>query len=174
MNRVLKDGSVFRPDRSGRRACAACQESVSRSSRRKTRAWLRTRSSGQMTVELAVVFPVLLIVGFISVNAFVFLGDCAAFDVVARDAIRLQADDGNREAQGCAEICARIEKGLSMNHETVSVTSERTAAGHIRYVAKTAFAPPFLKGVRVFGVVVPMLEHEVAYTISPYRAGVIA
>ena len=165
MNRVLKDGSVFRPDRSGRRACAACQESVSRSSRRKTRAWLRTRSSGQMTVELAVVFPVLLIVGFISVNA---------FDVVARDAIRLQADDGNREAQSCAEICARIEKGLSMNHETVSVTSERTAAGHIRYVAKTAFAPPFLKGVRVFGVVVPMLEHEVAYTISPYRAGVIA
>ena len=37
-----------------------------------------------MTVELAVVLPVLLMVGFISVNAFIFLGDCAAFDIVAR------------------------------------------------------------------------------------------
>lgn len=134
----------------------------------------RRRSSGQMTVEFAVVFPVLLMVGFISVNAFVFLGDCAAFDIVARDAIRLQADDGQHEAQGCVEICARIEKGLSMEHEAVSVTGERTAAGHIRYVARTAFSPPFLKGVRVFGVAVPPLEHEVVFVVSPYRAGVIA
>ena len=113
-------------------------------------------------------------VGFISVNAFVFLGDCAAFDIVARDAIRLQADDGQHEAQGCVEICARIEKGLSMEHEAVSVTSERTAAGHIRYVARTAFSPPFLKGAQVFGVAVPPLEHEVVFVVSPYRAGVIA
>ena len=134
----------------------------------------RCRSSGQMTVEFAVAFPVLLMVGFISVNAFIFLGDCAAFDIVARDAIRLQADDGPHEAQGCAEACARIEKGLSMEHETVSVTSERTAAGHIRYVARTAFSPPFLKGVRVFGIAVPPLEHEVAFVVSPYRAGVVA
>ena len=134
----------------------------------------RRCSSGQMTVEFAVVFPVLLMVGFISVNAFVFLGDCAAFDIVARDAIRLQADDGQHEAQGCVEICARIEKGLSMEHEAVSVTSERTAAGHIRYVARTAFSPPFLKGVRVFGVAVTPLEHEVVYVVSPYREGVIA
>lgn len=133
----------------------------------------RRCSSGQMTVEFAVVFPVLLMVGFISVNALVFLGDCAAFDIVARDAIRLQADDGQREAQGCAETCARIERGLSMEHETVSVTSERTAAGHIRYVARTAFSPPFLKGVRVFGIAVPPLEHEVAFVVSPYRAGVV-
>ena len=118
-------------------------------------------------------FPVLLMVGFISVNALVFLGDCAAFDIVARDAIRLQADDGQHEAQGCVEICARIEKGLSMEHEAVSVTSERTAAGHIRYVARTAFSPPFLKGAQVFGVAVPPLEHEVVFVVSPYRAGVI-
>ena len=131
-------------------------------------------SSGQMTVEFAIAFPVLLMVGFISVNAFIFLGDCTAFDIVARDAIRLQADDGPHEAQGCAETCARIEKGLSMEHETVSVTSERTAAGHIRYVARTAFSPPFLKGVRVFGIAVPPLEHEVTFVVSPYRAGVVA
>ena len=93
---------------------------------------------------------------------------------MARDAIRLQADDGQHEAQGCVEICARIEKGLSMEHEAVSVTSERTAAGHIRYVARTAFSPPFLKGAQVFGVAVPPLEHEVVFVVSPYRAGVIA
>ena len=84
------------------------------------------------------------------------------------------ADDGQHEAQGCVEICARIEKGLSMEHEAVSVTSERTAAGHIRYVARTAFSPPFLKGAQVFGVAVPPLEHEVMFVVGPYRAGVIA
>ncbi|WP_417162105.1 hypothetical protein [Slackia isoflavoniconvertens] len=61
-----------------------------------------------------------------------------------------------------------------MEHEAVSVTSERTAAGHIRYVVRTAFSPPFLKGAQVFGVAVPPFEHEVVFVVSPYRAGVIA
>ena len=73
----------------------------------------------------------------------------------------------------CGEGC-HSASGLSMEHEAVSVTSERTAAGHIRYVARTAFSPPFFKGAQVFGVAVPPLEHEVVFVVSPYRAGVIA
>lgn len=81
-----------------------------------------------------------------------------------------QADDGQHEAQAAGDMRANRER-LSMEHEAVSVTSERTAAGHIRYVARTAFSPPFLKGAQVFGVAVPPLEHEVVFVVSPYRAG---
>lgn len=129
--------------------------------------------SGQMTVEFAVVAPVLIAIAFVVVNAMVFLGDCAAFDIVARDAIRLQADDGFEGANGAAEVRQRIEDGLSMEHETVEVTCVRTGLGHVRYTARTAFLPPFLRGVRVFGVSVPPLEHEVSLTVSPYRKGVV-
>lgn len=127
MKRMVASDSPCSSDGRGWRTCLGSWRGISGSCLRAMRIG-RRRSSGQMTVEFAVVFPVLLMVGFISVNALVFLGDCAAFDIVARDAIRLQADDGQHEAQGCVEICARIEKGLSMEHEAVSVTSERTAA----------------------------------------------
>lgn len=133
----------------------------------------RFGQGGQMTVELAVVFPVMVAVGFICVNAFVFMGDCAAFDEVARDAIRLQADDGGDLAQCAADVRIRIEEGISMEHERVSVTCERAGTGHMKYTAATSFSPPFLRGVRVFGVEVPKLKHELTFFVSPYRAGVV-
>ena len=43
---------------------------------------------GQMTVELAAAFPVLIIVAVIAVNALAFFSECAAFDNVFRDAVR--------------------------------------------------------------------------------------
>lgn len=49
------------------------------------------RERGQMTVELAVVFPALLAVAVIAVNALLFFSECAAFDRVAREAVRLHA-----------------------------------------------------------------------------------
>ncbi len=130
------------------------------------------RLCGQMTVEAAVVLPVMAAMAFVLVNVLVFVGDCTAFDIVARDAIRLQADDGYESAEGAAEVRARIEEGLSMDHEEVTVVCERTVTGHVRYTAKTAFTPPFLRGVSVFGMSAPALEHEVSMTVSPYRKGV--
>ena len=130
-------------------------------------------SSGQMAVEFAVVAPVMAAVAFIAVNALVFVGDCAAFDIVARDAIRLQADDGYEGASGAAEVRGRIEEGLGMEHVSVQVACERVGAGHVRYTATAAFLPPFLRGVSVFGASVPSLEHEVSFTVSPYRKGVV-
>lgn len=126
---------------------------------------------GQMAVEFAVAAPVMAAVAFIVLNALIFVGDCAAFDAAARDAIRLQADDG-WEAQSAAEVRARIESRLGMEHESVEVTCEKTGMGHVRYTACASFMPPFLEGVRVFGVSVPALRHEVEFTISPYRKGV--
>ncbi len=133
----------------------------------------RCNRAGQMTVEFAITFPVMLALAFVAVNALVFLGDCATFDMVARDAIRLQADDAYENGDGSGEVKQRIEDGLGMEHETVSVTSERVGLGHVKYTAAIEFSPPFLKGASVFGVSVPTLHHEVSLTVSPHRKGVI-
>ena len=125
-----------------------------------------------MTAELAVVLPVMAAVAFILANALVFAGDCTAFDIAAREAVRMQADDG-WESGGAAEVRARIEERLDMPHEAVEVTCEKTALGHVRYTAAVSFSPPFLDGVEVFGVAVPPLRHEAEFTISPYRKGVV-
>lgn len=130
------------------------------------------RRSGQMAVEFAVTIPVMAAVAFIVLNGLIFAGDCASFDIAARDAVRMQADDG-RQAQGCAEVRARIEQRLGKEYESVEVTCEETGAGHIRYTVSALFAPPFLEGASVFGVQVPPLRHEVEFTISPYRKGVV-
>ena len=46
---------------------------------------------GQMTVELATVLPVALAIMAIVCNGMVFFSECAAFDRVARNAVRLYA-----------------------------------------------------------------------------------
>ncbi|WP_303250193.1 TadE/TadG family type IV pilus assembly protein [uncultured Slackia sp.] len=127
---------------------------------------------GQMAVEFAVAMPVIAAVAFILVNGLIFAGDCAAFDIAARDAIRMQADDG-WEPQAASEVRARIEERLGMEHESVEVTCEKTGSGHVRYVAAANFSPPFLEGVSVFGVEAFALRHEVEFTVSPYRKGVV-
>ncbi len=125
-----------------------------------------------MAVEFAVAMPVVAAVAFILVNALIFVGDCVAFDIAARDAIRMQADDG-WEPQAASEVRVRIEERLGMEHESVEVTCEKTGVGHIRYTASANFSPPFLEGVSVFGVEAFALRHEVEFTVSPYRKGVV-
>ena len=67
---------------------------------------------GQMTVELLVVLPVVLIVAVVAVNALTFFGDCAAFDRVARNAVRLCAaspaygQDAGRGAEEVRAVCS--------------------------------------------------------------------
>ena len=46
---------------------------------------------GQMTMELMAVLPVAILIAIIAVNVLVFFGDCASFDRVARNAIRVYA-----------------------------------------------------------------------------------
>ena len=50
-----------------------------------------SRVRGQMTVELAVALPVLIIVAVIAVNALTVFADCAAFDRAFRQTVRAYA-----------------------------------------------------------------------------------
>ena len=45
---------------------------------------------GQMTVELAVLIPVVVVVALIAINLMEFIDACAAFDVLSSDTVILQ------------------------------------------------------------------------------------
>ena len=137
------------------------------------------RTSGQMTVELAVAMPVLIIVAVVAVNAMTFLGDCAAFDRIAHDAVRIHAAApayGQGAEQSAALVQQEITAAMGRDNLEVSVTHAGTGADFDEYRATLSYAPTlFGMGLRseVFGVSMPKLVHETAYVVDTYKPGVI-
>lgn len=137
------------------------------------------RHSGQMTVELAVAMPVLIVVALIAVNACTFFVDCALFDRVAHDAVRVHAaSPGYRQttAQSCSLIEQEIRAVLDDPNLNVSVTCEHALFDFERFVATLEYSPTlFGIGMRssVFGVEMPRASHTTALTVDVYKPGVI-
>ncbi len=135
--------------------------------------------SGQSTVEIAVAFPVMIIVAFIAVNAMLFLSECAQFDRVVRQSVRTYATApsyGETTAQINARIQSSVEVALREPYLSISVGSEGSAFGYITYTATMEFSPTlFGLGLRseVFGIALPKLRHSAALTVDTYRPGVL-
>ena len=134
---------------------------------------------GQMTVELAVAFPVMIVVAVVVVNALLFFSDCAAFDRLACDAVRVHAV-APAYGTGLHQACGQIQQELvsSFDRENLSVAVESAPYGfdYTRYSATLEFAPTlFGLGLKdeVFGVRMPHLRHTVTYVVDPYRSGVV-
>lgn len=134
--------------------------------------------SGQATVELAVALPVLLAVALVMSNALLYLSECARFDRLARNAIRICAASPayGEDAGACASAAERLlESQMSEGGVTCSV-SVSADAGLLRFVASMDYRPVFLGAhmrEEVFGVPITPLRHEVALVVDPYDAGVI-
>lgn len=130
--------------------------------------------NAQMTVEAAVVLPVLLAVGVIACHALTFLSDCAAFDQAFRTAVCQEVDDGFEGALGAAEVGHRVAEDVGIPEERISVACDTVALGHLQYTG-TYRCPAGLFGsdVEVFGMRAPDLSHQVTFTVSPYRKGVV-
>lgn len=139
----------------------------------------RVREAGQMTVELAVAFPVLIIVAVIAVNALLFFSECGAFDNAFREAVRVHATAPSYE-QGLEQSRALVEDALATSfdrpYEAVHVSVEGTAGGHARFSAAFDFSPTlFGLGLKssVFGIALPPLAHTVSFTVDCYKPGVL-
>ncbi|MEG1098141.1 MAG: pilus assembly protein [Raoultibacter sp.] len=136
------------------------------------------REAGQMTVEFAVVFPVLIIVAVIAVNALLFFSECAAFDRVARDAVRVCATApgyGQTADQACAGIQSALTKVMDEENLNVEVSVKGGSVGLATYTATLKFYPTlFGMGLKsqVLGVALPALTHRTSLTVDPYRPGV--
>lgn len=132
-----------------------------------------------MTVELLVVLPVALIVAVVAVNALTFFGDCAAFDRVARNAVRICATSpahGQDVGRGASEICAVVEETMGRGNLEVKVEASGDVLGQVTFTATLRYAPTlFGLGLRdeVLGVRLPRLEHRTALTVDPYKPGML-
>ena len=134
---------------------------------------------GQMTVELAVAMPALIVIAVIAVNAMTFFSDCAVFDRISREAVRIHAT-APAYRQGAERSCILIEQAIRSEVDspnlTVRVTHGVTGPDFDEYTATLEFSPTlFNRGLRseVFGVSLPRLQHTVSYVVDSYRAGVI-
>ena len=135
---------------------------------------------GQMTVELMVALPVLIAVAVVLVNALSFMGECAAFDRLARDAVRVCAASPGYgcDVQRCAaDAQALLAHSFDDEGSSVSVEVEGRAMGCLKYQAELLFVPTLFGrsfSGNVFGVEFFPLRHRVYLVVDPYRPGVVA
>lgn len=136
-------------------------------------------TQGQMTVEFLVALPVMLIIAVIATNALLFFSECAAFDRVVRDAVRVHATSptyGQSQEQSCAYVTQLIESKFEQAHLDTVVETSGGSLGHREFKATLFFAPTlFGMGMRssILGIDLPALKHTVSYTIDPYKPGVL-
>ncbi len=135
--------------------------------------------SGQMTVEFVVAFPVILAVAVIAVNALLFFSECAAFDRIAREAVRVHATSpayGQELEQSRAQVQAAIEESFDRPYVDVSVAVEGMSLGHVTFTATLEFHPTlFGMGLKsqVFGVSLPSLKHAASFAVDVYKPGIV-
>lgn len=136
--------------------------------------------SGQMTIEMAVAMPALIAVAVIAVNAMAFFVDCAVFDRVAHDAVRVHASAPAYQ-QGVSQECALVEQAIRSQlgdaNLEIRVAHGVTSADFDEFTATLEYRPTlFGRGLRheVFGVRLPTLTHTTRYVVDSYRPGVVA
>ena len=69
-------------------------------------------SRGQMTIEFALLFPVMLMIALIACNSILFLSECASFDRIFRESVCVFAPSPASE-ETTGQICAHIEEALA-------------------------------------------------------------
>lgn len=137
------------------------------------------REDGQATVELAVTFPLLLVVAVIAVNAMLFFSDCAAFDRVSHEAVRIHAASpayGQGLDQSRMEVARSLAATFDRSNLSSHVSVEDSASGCTTFAMTLEFSPTlFGLGLRssIFGIQLPRLEHTTRFAIDRYKPGVV-
>ena len=128
-------------------------------------------SRGQMTIEFALLFPVILMIALIACNSILFLSECASFDRV------FAPSPASEETTG--QICAHIEEALAQVSErdylSCSVSASEDQGGLTTYTATLAFTPTIFGAYplrRVFDVELSPIEHPITMTVDSYKPGV--
>lgn len=127
---------------------------------------------GQMTVELCIVFPVVIIIAVIAVNALLFFSQCASFDRSARNAVRVFAASPSTQDDQ-ATLAARIGDAVSceLGSDEVTCVPCTPADGVEGYQLTYSFRPTlFGMGLvdEVGGVPLPKLTHTTQLALDAY------
>lgn len=136
-------------------------------------------AGGQATIELAAAIPVFIIVLTIATNALAFFADCAVFDRVAHDAVRVYASSpayGQTAGQSCALVESELRSVLDADNVRVRVSYAPAGIDLDQYTATIEYSPTlFGLGLRseVFGVQLPVLTHVTTYVVDGYKPGLV-
>lgn len=139
----------------------------------------RLSERGQASVELMMALPVMIAVAVIVVNALLFFSDCAAFDRLAHQAVRVHAASPayGQDAQRSRDLVqSELERSFARDNLEVSVAVESVSGGRLSFDATLEYSPTlFGMGLRaeVFGVRLPGLSHTVSYVVDQYKPGVV-
>jgi hypothetical protein len=151
----------------------------------------RSDERGQMTVEAAVMIPVLIVGAFTIANLMSFVEACSAFDRIAADAVVSQGVSPTgiqTESAACEQVQACIEDALG-REGTCSVEVEASDVAHgwsqgasfslfpelTRYTCTLSYRP-WPGRFTIAGVTYappPVLTHTQTLVVDRYRAGVV-
>lgn len=146
--------------------------------------------SGQMTVELSVLVPVVLVIALVLVNLMEFVVCCARFDRASLDAVISQGvSAAGEQTQAAAVEAVRLALSQAMGADSpceVDVRAERVGEGAkttsfvispllTRYVCTMTFLPwPRVLRMPGISLEAPLaLVHERELVVDRYRPGVV-
>ena len=133
---------------------------------------------GQMTIEFAVMFPVMLMIALVAFNSIMFLSQCAAFDRIFRESVCVYAPSpASDQASGqiCAQINSELESFQEKDYLECTVASSAQSNGLTTYRGTLAYTPTVFGAYplrQVFGVALPSIDHTVQMTVDSYKPGV--
>lgn len=148
------------------------------------------RDSGQMAVEMVVLIPVILVVAGISANLVGYLGECARFDKVAAEAVRVFGVSPGYGEYGRSAAETRIAEAIDAAFGDSDCVNASVSSSDIglfsggaheegglvfsleprfrRYSCILEYHPPFFSA-GVFGALFPTLEYEKSFVVDPYE-----
>jgi hypothetical protein len=139
-------------------------------------------------VELAILIPLMLVAAFVSMNLISFMGDCAKFDRVAAEAVRVHGVSAPYGGYGAADCSKRIRETIEsafageerLGFEVSDSESDPVAGAdpasfsffplHRKYVC-TMKGGSLLGIDSMFGVEFLGLEHRKGFVVAPFKAG---
>lgn len=126
---------------------------------------------GQMTVELCVVLPAVIVIAAIAFNALAFFSQCAEFDRSFRNAVRIWAVAPPTSMDfhtAMEQVVCQVE--MAQGDTTMTTVSYEVGADAMATVTGTLEYAPTLFGLRtrseIFGVPLPSLTHTAQIVVA--------
>ena len=134
---------------------------------------------GQMSVEMAVCLPIIIICMVIAIDVLVYMGQCARFDHIAPQEILACATSPARgqENSNCSEqVQTALQKNFSDFGQKVEISAQEGEMfnGSITYNCTLSMQPWPLGGAggSILGVSIPTtLKHTTKFAVDPYIPG---
>ena len=136
--------------------------------------------SGQMSIELCVTLPVVLIFMVIAIDGMMYISACASFDHIANQAILAFGCTQDRnefdQQEAVDDIKQAIEEQGDTHIKQVSVKAESCGllGDLVKYTCQLSYSPWPLntEGISIFGVhLSTSLKHERTLVVRPFVPG---